>query len=111
MFPDNRIRDIRKKAGLTQHELGQKVGLHQTQIGNIENGARPLSLDWARRIADALQVAVSDLLIEKDNPWQLSAEEKALLQNFRHASDAQKALIARVAEPLDGGGDERKSAA
>jgi transcriptional regulator with XRE-family HTH domain len=110
MFPDNRIRELRKKAGLTQHQLGEKVGLHQTQIGNIENGARALTLEWSRRIADALGVKVADLLSEQDNPWRLSNEEQLLLQNFRDAAAAQKALISRVAEPLPKAADAKNAA-
>lgn len=100
MFPDNRIREWRKKAKLTQAELGELVGLHQTQIGNLENGGRNLTLDWARRIARVLNVTVADLLDDKDNPDRLSDEERALIHDFRAADEQQQAMIRRVAEPL-----------
>lgn len=100
MFPDNRIREWRKKANLTQAELGELVGLHQTQIGNLENGGRNLTLDWARRIAKVLQVTVADLLDDTDNPDRLTDEERALLHHFRAADEQQQAMIRRVAEPM-----------
>lgn len=99
MFPDNRIRELRKAAGLTQTELGEKVGLHQTQIGNLENGDRNLTFEWARRIAKALGVTFADLLSENDNPDRLSGTERELVQHHREAPDHQKELIERVAEP------------
>jgi len=102
MFPDNRIREWRKKAGLTQGELGDRIGLHQTQIGNLENGSRNLTLEWARRVAKALSVRVVDLLDENDNPDQMSDEERALLTHYRAADDAQREMVQRVAEPLHG---------
>ncbi|MFZ5704934.1 MAG: helix-turn-helix transcriptional regulator [Pseudomonadota bacterium] len=114
MFPDNRIREFRKKAGLTQAELGKAVGLHQTQIGNLENGTRELTFEWARRIADALDCLLVDLLTEKDNPFRLSDEERRLIEHYRTADEAQKALVARVAEPLaapQAASADRKSAA
>ena len=100
MFPDNRIRELRKIAGLTQTELGKLVGLHQTQIGNLENGGRNLTLEWARRIAKALDVRVADLLDDQDNPDRLSLEEQELLAHYRSADQAQRAMVQRVAEPL-----------
>ena len=100
MFPDNRIRELRKKARMTQGELGHMVGLHQTQIGNIENGSRNLTIEWARRIARALNVATVELLGEADNPYRLSEAERELLERFRAAPSNQQALIHRVAEPV-----------
>lgn len=100
MFPDNRIRELRKRAGLTQAELGAKVGLHQTQIGNLENSGRNLNLEWARRIAKALNVTTAELLNDDDNPYRLSDEERELLHNYRAATAEQRAILARVAEPI-----------
>jgi transcriptional regulator with XRE-family HTH domain len=100
MFPDNRIREFRKKAGLSQGELGEKVGLHQTHIGNLENGRRELTFEWARRIAKALGVRLVDLLSDQDNPDRLSDEERKIVQGFRAADEAQRTMLKRVAEPI-----------
>ena len=102
MFPDNRIRELRKKAGLTQSELGDLVGLHQTQIGKLENSGRNLTFEWARRIAQALKVRLADLLDETDNPDRLDDEERVMLRHFRNASTEQQEIMRRVAEPLQG---------
>jgi len=100
MFPDNRIRELRKKAKLSQAELGEKVGLHQTQIGKLESAGRNLTFEWARRIAGALGVPLVDLLGDADNPDRLSPEERALVAEFRHAPPEQQAMVKRVAAPL-----------
>lgn len=102
MFPDNRIRELRKKAGLSQAELGERVGLHQTQIGKLENSGRNLTFEWARRIAKALNVRLADLLDESDNPDRLENGERELVHHYRQASDEQKEMVKRVAEPLPG---------
>jgi len=100
MFPDNRIRELRKQKGLTQGELGELVGLHQTQIGNLENGARNFTFEWARRIARALECTVADLLSESDNPDRLTKDERELVHNFRASPPEQQTLLRRVAEPI-----------
>lgn len=102
MFPDNRIRELRKKAGITQGELGEAVGLHQTQIGKLESAGRNLTFEWARRIAKALKVPLVDLLGEEDNPDRLTPEERALVRQFRQAPAEQQQMVRRVAEPLRG---------
>lgn len=102
MFPDNRIREFRKRAGLSQGELGKLVGLHQTMVGNIENGKRSLTLEWARRFAKTFGCTVADLLSDTDNPTRLADDEAGLLETYRAAPDDQKANIARVAESLSG---------
>lgn len=100
MFPDNRLRQLRKQARLTQTELGELVGLHQTQIGNLENGSRNLTIEWARRIAKALGCTVADLLDDEDNPDRLTADERTLIASYRAAGEAQRQIVQRVAAPL-----------
>jgi transcriptional regulator with XRE-family HTH domain len=100
MHPDNRIREYRLKAGLSQGELGKKLGMHQTMVGNLENGKRTLSLDWARRVAKVFGISVADLLVDDDHPLRLEAEEQELIERYRAASDDQKENIRRVTEAL-----------
>ncbi len=40
----NRLRDLRKKKGLSQEELGSKSKLHYTYIGAIERGEKNVYL-------------------------------------------------------------------
>ena len=100
MHPDNRIRELRKARGVSQAELGRMIGMHQTMVGNIENGNRSLTVEWARRFAKALSVSVADLLTEDDNPGRLRDDEAELLKAYRGASADQKGNIQRVAETL-----------
>lgn len=100
MHPTNRIRELRKKAGLSQAELARIVGISQPAISQIENDTRPLTIDWMRSLARIFGVTAADILCDHDNPHRLSDEEQALLDNFRAADEAQRALIGRVAEPL-----------
>lgn len=39
----NRIKEIRKEAGLNQTEFGARIGVGQTTIAGYENGSRALS--------------------------------------------------------------------
>jgi transcriptional regulator with XRE-family HTH domain len=56
------VRQVRCQQGLSQEELGYRAGLHRTYIGDIECGRRNATLLSAQRIADALQMPLSELI-------------------------------------------------
>lgn len=55
------LKKFRKDKGLSQAELGRRVGTSQQQIARLENGERPVTLRWARKIAPILDVKEADL--------------------------------------------------
>ncbi len=57
-----RLKELRKNAGLTQQELGSKVGVTKVSICCYENGTRIPTLDTLIDIANALGVELSYLL-------------------------------------------------
>ena len=57
-----RIRAIRTEQGLSQGELGEKVGLNANRIQQYENGARKPKLPLVKQIAEALEVEASSIL-------------------------------------------------
>lgn len=100
MHPTNRIRELRKTAGLTQAELAELAGISQPAISQVENDERPLTVDWMRTFARIFHCTVADLLGAQDNPDRLAPDEAELLAKYRAAADDQRALVHRVAEPL-----------
>ena len=100
MQPTNRVRELRKRAGISQAELARMAGISQPAISQVENDTRPLTVDWMRTFARIFGVTPADILCEEDNPHRLSAEELALLEHYRTAGDAQREMVQRVAEPL-----------
>lgn len=57
-----RIKDCRKKAGLSQKELGKKLNVSQQHIAQYENDKRMPKLETISKIAAALKVNINDLL-------------------------------------------------
>ncbi len=57
-----RLAEARKAAGLTQKQLGEKLGLPQSQISRIERNPDHTTVRTMKRIAKALGVNVSALL-------------------------------------------------
>lgn len=55
------IRNARKAKGLTQQELGERLGLDKTRINKFESGKFNLTLETLQKIAEALE---EDLTVE-----------------------------------------------
>jgi transcriptional regulator with XRE-family HTH domain len=49
--------------GWSQEALAQEASLHRTFIGHVERGETNLSIDSLERLADALKILASDLLV------------------------------------------------
>ena len=58
------LRAARQHAGLTQEQLAERSGLHQTYLSDIERGKRNVTLDVVERLAAALSVAPLALLAD-----------------------------------------------
>ncbi len=56
------IRDCRKKRNLSQSELSRRSGLHRSYIGDLERGARNLSVKNMFRLAVALDISATELV-------------------------------------------------
>ena len=56
------IREFRGARHISQEELGLRSGLHRTYVGGIERGERNPSFTNITRLAEALDVAPSELL-------------------------------------------------
>jgi transcriptional regulator with XRE-family HTH domain len=57
------IRQHREVRGLSQEELGYRAGMHRTYVGGIERGERNPSYDNIVRMATALGVSASELIL------------------------------------------------
>jgi len=56
------LRRCRRRAGLSQEELGLRSSLHRTEIGLLERGARVPRIDTLVKISSALQIRPSELI-------------------------------------------------
>lgn len=56
------VQSARQELGISQEELAFRAGLHRTYIGMVERAERSISLQNAKKIADALNVKLDILL-------------------------------------------------
>ncbi|BAD77180.1 cupin domain-containing protein [Geobacillus thermoleovorans] len=95
-----KIRDIRKQRDLTLKELSEKTGLSVSFLSQVERGTTSLAITSLKKIADALEVPITDFFeneanqnfvvkVEKRKPFRIegsSAEYTRLAGNFNGRS-------------------------
>lgn len=57
----NRIKELRESKGINQKELSEKAGISRPFLCDLEKNRRGAKPETYQRIADALEVPVSDL--------------------------------------------------
>ncbi len=59
----NNLRLLRRSKGLSQEDLAELSGLHRTYVGSVERAERNISIDNIEKLARALGVKPSELLV------------------------------------------------
>ncbi len=85
----NRIRELREAKGWPQEYLGKLVGRSKYVIGRLEDGTTPLKIDMARKVAEALDVSLPDLLT---GPMVQDFQEEAAI----YVSESEQPLLRAI---------------
>jgi transcriptional regulator with XRE-family HTH domain len=57
-----KLRKLREHKGLSQEKLAELADLHRTYVSGVERGERNISLVNIERLANALGIALADLV-------------------------------------------------
>jgi transcriptional regulator with XRE-family HTH domain len=72
----NKIREIRKEKGLTQKELGKRLGVSDMSVSRYEN-AENMQLETLKKVAAALEVPIGAFIVSsKNNPPKNAHQNK-----------------------------------
>lgn len=92
----DRLASLRRDKGLTQQQLAERVGLHQTQIHRYESGASEPSMDALRRLALTLGVTIDQLVFddaERGPDEELRLQFEAISRFDQEEKRVVKALL------------------
>jgi len=62
-----RLREIRKRASISQEKLGAQAGIARNFVSMIENGQRNVTLATIQKLAAALGCTMSTLMPDADD--------------------------------------------
>ncbi len=92
-----RIQNARRKNGLTQEELAEKLDISRNQLASLEIGTRGTSLELFVKIANELSVPITNLLEDYLKP---DIYYKELQTIFQKCTDQEKRIITGIAKTL-----------
>jgi transcriptional regulator with XRE-family HTH domain len=96
---NERIKKIRKQNGLSQIELGERIGVSQQVITNYERGIREPNIETLLKIAGALDVSLETLIADKPiKPEEQTSRalQKRIEQVKKLPLEKQKAFMTMI---------------
>lgn len=85
-FIGDKIKIYRKRKGMTQTELGEKIGVGKSTIANYESGYRTPQQDALFKLADVLEVSINLLFPPTTN-------EQSLLSMYSELEEPRKEKV------------------
>jgi transcriptional regulator with XRE-family HTH domain len=100
-----RLRDIRRRRGLTQTEVAKQLGIDQTLVSNYERGAARLHGALVAGFAKTLRVSADEILGLKDSAPKNGATNGRLLRRLLRIEELspsdRKAVLKFLSALLD----------
>lgn len=105
MNTGERIRELRTRSGMTQEQLGEKLGLKKSAIAKYENGrVENLKRETIEKLSQIFGVTPSYLLGIEDNDSnyiQIETPANEVVDNIRILARKSKTLSPKDAEKLN----------
>ena len=92
-----RIKELRKKAGLTQEKLAELIGLETTSLSGIESGRHFPSLSTVEKIAGSLNVEMK-ALFDFEHLLPIEHMKTSIVKNIDKLSDNNISFIYKFVE-------------
>jgi len=105
-----RLRALRKRMGLTQGDMAQKLSVDRTTYTKYENGRVSPDYQALVSLAETFGVTVDCLLGReelyeglslaepRDYKWELTMPERQLIQMFRQLTEEEQLILVKKAE-------------
>ena len=90
-----KLRELRKKKGLSQCTLADKLGVSKSYISHLECGRRQMGLDLLRKYASVMSMKPEEILRALELTQHAAVEERELaMQVSRVVKDVMKKQMA-----------------
>lgn len=95
-----RIRLLRKQAYMSQEQLALKAEMAPSFVGEIERGNKKPSIDSIEKLANALDISVSELFNYDLKTCESTSRfyENRVLTELEHCTENEKEILYRMLE-------------
>lgn len=97
----DKIKSTRKQKGISQQKMADELGVHVINYGKIENGITALTLERLYKIAQILEVSVSEIIDEQNDIVKENYLLKSEIENLKIAnllSEHEKSKVEMAVE-------------
>lgn len=108
MLDSVRLRERMSSLGISQAELGRRLGIHQSAVNHMVSG-RNLGSRYLHLVARELSTSAAYLTGETDDPDEdappvpaLSQDQRKLIDAFEHLPRADQVALLQIAESMAG---------
>jgi transcriptional regulator with XRE-family HTH domain len=78
-----RVRTLRQKAGWSQEQLSEMIGVSPQQLQKYETGKNMMNTDKLQQVAQALSIPVQALFTDINDHMPIGVSEQILLDSYR----------------------------
>ena len=100
-----RVARVRRERGYTQAELGERIGLRQSHLSDLETGRLQFSAEVIAKLAESLHTTADELLGLKPTRSAEPKTPRRLLRRIQQIADLplsqQRALLKMVDAVID----------
>ena len=90
-----KLKQLRKRKGLSQYELADKLGVSKSYISHLECGRRQMGLDLLKKYAGVMSMRPEEILNALELTQHAAVEEQELaMQVSRVVKDVMKKQMA-----------------
>ncbi len=91
------LKEMRKKKGLTQEQLAEKLGVSNRSVSRWENGKNMPDFDLIIELANLYDVGIEEILSgERENNMTDKEKEKAMLRVSEYESNEKMHFVRRL---------------
>lgn len=98
-----KIRQLRRQRKLTQVELAEKIGIHQSDLSRMEQGEYKVGLDTLLKILGTFDLSIGEFFEEGNRTATLFDKLKTLSPSAQ--KEVESFIEFKRAQELDGGWD------
>lgn len=94
------IRTYRKKAKISQQDLGEMLGVTRNTVVNWEGGKYRPDIDLLLPLCEIFGISLYDLFGTEDRSLGISSREKDLLEQYRQISPLSQRIVDRMVNSI-----------
>lgn len=94
-----RLKELRKEAGLTQHDIAAKLGLNQATYSAMERGSQSILSDYLFQIAEILNIPLWQMFVDYQEARTFK-EDQVFFDMLKQFNSKERNILKSMAEQI-----------